>query len=469
MKRFSEQFKKEAERVTLRTSESHDLRERVVAYMEYHPLPAEMRTVHTIVADEMLSPVRSMFFVWSKFVGAAAVLLLVIIPAAAEKALPGDVLYPVKVRFNEEVRSSLSFSTYSKVEWETERLERRLAEVRLLASEGKLTDDVGAAAAVAVAEHAAAAAQEIETMRENDDEGAAVAELAFATALEAQTDALETTISRAGVDVSAAGGVTAALSNAQAAAQADEQKPSFERLLGLVEQKTTDAQELFASLKPIAGETAKADIERRLQDIERKREEAVALATAPEENDEGGDTTVSSTTPAYDQTKARALLKEILQATEKLTLFMSDIDLSTHVSVEDLVPVEPTEEELQTILTQVQGDLDTQVKALKVRAGDEPNDGVVHGLTTIEQKMASSSEAVAGGDYEAAIVFTREAYALASDILRAFDVEEDEQPATDEEVDSEKPEDTSANSSPEASTATGASSTMATEVTDVRA
>ena len=53
-------------------------------------------------------------------------------------------LYLVKVHFNEEIRSTLALSPYEKVAWETKRIERRIAEARLLASEGNLTDELGA-------------------------------------------------------------------------------------------------------------------------------------------------------------------------------------------------------------------------------------------------------------------------------------------------------------------------------------
>src|SRR6185436_14919248 len=39
----------------------------------------------------------------------------------AEGALPGDLLYPVKVKVNEEVRGALTLSSESKAEWQTTR------------------------------------------------------------------------------------------------------------------------------------------------------------------------------------------------------------------------------------------------------------------------------------------------------------------------------------------------------------
>ena len=57
----------------------------------------------------------------------------------AEQALPGDFLYPVKVGFNEEVRSALAISPEAKAQWQAERANRRLDEAEKLASQGKLT------------------------------------------------------------------------------------------------------------------------------------------------------------------------------------------------------------------------------------------------------------------------------------------------------------------------------------------
>lgn len=57
---------------------------------------------------------------------------------AAEKALPGDFLFPVKVHVNEEVKSMLSVSDSAKADWETSRADRRLSETEQLASEHQI-------------------------------------------------------------------------------------------------------------------------------------------------------------------------------------------------------------------------------------------------------------------------------------------------------------------------------------------
>ncbi|MBV9159582.1 MAG: hypothetical protein JO019_03245 [Candidatus Kaiserbacteria bacterium] len=58
---------------------------------------------------------------------------------AAENALPGDVLYPIKIHVNEPVVGALATSDSAKADWNTQLVERRLGEAEQLAAEGKLT------------------------------------------------------------------------------------------------------------------------------------------------------------------------------------------------------------------------------------------------------------------------------------------------------------------------------------------
>jgi hypothetical protein len=122
MKQFSSQFKKQSDSIRMRASEKRELKDKLVAYMEYHPLPTSMRP--TAIEKNRFGNIQKgilsePFFAISfpaqyvkGFASAFAVFCLVAVPALAEGALPGDVLYPVKVQFNEEVRSSLAFTPY---------------------------------------------------------------------------------------------------------------------------------------------------------------------------------------------------------------------------------------------------------------------------------------------------------------------------------------------------------------------
>ena len=75
---------------------------------------------------------------------ASLALLLVVgggVAQAAEGALPGDLLYPIKTAVTEEVRFALAADSEAKVGVETWRAERRLLEAQELAARESLTDE----------------------------------------------------------------------------------------------------------------------------------------------------------------------------------------------------------------------------------------------------------------------------------------------------------------------------------------
>lgn len=61
--------------------------------------------------------------------------------SGAEGALPGDLLYKVKVEINEPVRTALTFDPSAQVAWESQKAERRLEEAEALATMGRLTTE----------------------------------------------------------------------------------------------------------------------------------------------------------------------------------------------------------------------------------------------------------------------------------------------------------------------------------------
>ena len=62
------------------------------------------------------------------------------VTAASEQSVPGDLLYPVKINFNERVRSILAVTDQDDARWETEAAERRLSEAELLTERGTLDE-----------------------------------------------------------------------------------------------------------------------------------------------------------------------------------------------------------------------------------------------------------------------------------------------------------------------------------------
>lgn len=95
----------------------------------------------------------------------AAVMILVLgggsLSYAAEYALPGDTLYPVKIYVNEEVHGALVLSPEARASWATKRAERRIKEAKTLAAAGRLTPEASTTIITAFNTHIADAHTDI--------------------------------------------------------------------------------------------------------------------------------------------------------------------------------------------------------------------------------------------------------------------------------------------------------------------
>lgn len=102
-------------------------------------------TGHICDTREMRRPARwSLALLQIRWSSLAVAMVLVVAAGAgmsyaAESALPGDFLYPVK-RVNESIQSSLSFTTESHTETSANHLERRLKEAKVLQETKRLDD-----------------------------------------------------------------------------------------------------------------------------------------------------------------------------------------------------------------------------------------------------------------------------------------------------------------------------------------
>ena len=425
MKKFSEQLHKKSLTVSLTKDEKSDLKQRLTAYMEYHPLPNS-----TVVSKTKSERIKSESFVtlpfsyFARIAGAAAVLLLVLIPAMAERAVPGEGLYAIKVRFNEEVRSTLALSSYEKIEWETERLNRRIAEARLLAGEGRLTEEVENEVAAAVKTHTENAKREIALLRNEDQEEADLATIELSTTLEVQAASLQdrNTDELAVTTFAATGPAPKKSILASAVAAAEEAVesegvsagvPSFDRLMARVEANTTRIYELLRTLDLPETSTDYIDISRRIDDINRTQ------AAAPEKRES-------------EEEAARLELVDALQRTQRLIVFMTEIRTDKEYQVDDFVPVVLTPEETENKLNEFEIETKELIEEIrKERASSSNSQANEKSANSLEELLKLEAELASTTDVKVATPLYASITALAEDTIALFDQPEELPPLID--------------------------------------
>lgn len=165
-----------ARRTALTADEKAMGREMLRSYMAMTP----MRVVREAKPAKKAMPFR--FALFGRAAGVAGLVTTMLASAAgvsyaAEGSLPGDVLYPVKVGVNEELRVAFAATAKDKANVEAERAERRLAEAEALAKKGTLNAETRIALEAKFKAHAEKAKARIEKSDAADDAGG-VAEIA---------------------------------------------------------------------------------------------------------------------------------------------------------------------------------------------------------------------------------------------------------------------------------------------------
>lgn len=328
-------FTKEINTIRLTPRERRALRARVVAYMEYYPLDRAVTGSTHVGIFIVLRRIRLY-----RIAGTAAALLLVAVPVLAEQSLPGDALYPVKVRFNEGIRSQLLFSPYGKMQWETARVERRVAEARLLSAAGELTQEKEQTLERTIQSHTDAFQEQLAELRESDTTNAAIAEVTLESALEVQSAVLTTEIAHEASGTTQNEGDIQGLAEIVEQAQADITSPTddsaasamYDALLPRVGDNASRIQTLLEDPASELMEPHKADVSGRLS-------KADALASRAKEAHEAG-----------QDDEAAGLLRNALAVTEKLLSFMTDADLRTNVSLNALLPQEVPDEAVASVV-----------------------------------------------------------------------------------------------------------------------
>ncbi len=128
--------------IRLREDERSRLRANILEHAEKNPLLGELGT------QRILSPFT--FWSWEgTLIGTRvsytlALALITLLAgggtvSASERALPGDLLYAIKVHVSEPLQGAFNFTAGEQAAWESEKAERRLEEAETLATLGQLT------------------------------------------------------------------------------------------------------------------------------------------------------------------------------------------------------------------------------------------------------------------------------------------------------------------------------------------
>ncbi|MDP2647950.1 MAG: hypothetical protein Q8P35_01775 [Candidatus Yanofskybacteria bacterium] len=115
-----EKFIADAKRVKLTPEEKSSLRRMLSASLHINPLPR--------VASGWNS------FRFPALVALGIILVLIGVPYAADKSLPGSPLYTIKIHVNEPALRTLEVTEEGEIEFDIESAERRQAEIEALAA-----------------------------------------------------------------------------------------------------------------------------------------------------------------------------------------------------------------------------------------------------------------------------------------------------------------------------------------------
>ncbi|HUQ30407.1 MAG TPA: DUF5667 domain-containing protein [Candidatus Paceibacterota bacterium] len=130
---------------------------------------------------------------------------------AAENALPGDTLYPVKVHVNESVREALALSHEGKAHVEGDLAARRLDEIQQLLASGKLSSTTAAVLTTALEKHIAKADAESDSVAKDDPAASAELNASLKARLAAHKDIVDVFLSASSTLPHSMNGILASL------------------------------------------------------------------------------------------------------------------------------------------------------------------------------------------------------------------------------------------------------------------
>lgn len=326
-----------AHETRLTEQEKNALHARILTYMEYHPRQYTARGRSSSFFSSHIGHIILSVRGLTASV-ALAILTFTAVPYFAESAQPGDLLYAIKTGVNEPLRAITLTTATEKITFETQLLERRVAEAKLLVAEGKLDADAEERLSANIKKHSDTIQKNIEALKETDTENADVAQTEFTSVL-GTTD----TIVSALTDVDAESASTSTLRQVLTDARTDAEQKSTstspvarERILGRIEQELARAYELRASIEKDLTPEETLEVERRFSRIETLLRSPASATTTTEM------LMVATSTPELATTTLATEGRvthdyEVLSQVKTLIVYLTDASLRSRLSTEPSV------------------------------------------------------------------------------------------------------------------------------------
>jgi hypothetical protein len=213
---------------------------------------------------------------------------------------------------------------------------------------------------------------------------------------------------------------------------------------------TTRIYELRDSVIEVAPEQDVKEVNRRIEDLERSIQEAMDLRE-------------------QDETKARERLVDVLQRSQRLIVFMTEIEVTETVDIETLVPVVLTEPEKAAVRESLTTELATKQQTLSGLYDEVEDESLLEKATStlnrideIEVDLASST------DFATFQTIAKEGLALVDDMI--ITLEESLTPKTDSsDTEPEAPESATSSAATTTPEATPDQATSTAEAADPEA
>ena len=352
MSNFSKHFYKKSQIVKLSDKQKSLMHQRLLDHMETYQ-PVENGNIFAYceaILFEFKKHVALNFSKGFRFVALAAVLFFVGIGVTitAERSVPGDTLYALKVGFNEGLVSKITTDPYEKVKWETSRLNRRLSEVRLLAEKGELTKDIETEVTKLVKDQAEVVDKKIYELKNSDVNQATIAAVELEALLSMQANALQLSVVQSGEEsqegVQQLSKVLHEYINRSKLDDNSLDNLNFKKLMAAVEKNTTRIYELIESHKDGLLDENLQYINSQVGDLEEK------IKMVMENNKDG------------KHSKEDLLnLLSILKQSQELIVYGSEF---SNLDIKNLLDSKPTEQDKTKQILKLKTEVDKKMSQL---------------------------------------------------------------------------------------------------------